>query len=154
MSVTSTPRFDAAHELMPEAGALARRVLRARRARCGSHSKGAQDVVTEADVAVEQLIRRGWPSASPATRSWARRPARPTPAPGQGVWVVDPIDGTQPFVSGMPGWCVSIAFVAGGAVEFGFVYSPAHGRALRRRPRPAGDAQRRGRSRLASRPSG
>jgi len=51
--------------------------------------------------------------------------ARTAPAAGQGVWVVDPIDGTQPFVSGMPGWCVSIAFAAAGRVELGFVYSPA-----------------------------
>ena len=42
-------------------------------------------------------------------RSSARRPVcgRRRQA---GIWVVDPIDGTQPFVSGMTSWCVSIAF--------------------------------------------
>jgi hypothetical protein len=27
-------------------------------------------------------------------------------ASGQGIWVVDPIDGTQPFINGLTGWCV------------------------------------------------
>ena len=42
-----------------------------------------------------------------------------------GIWVVDPIDGTQPFVSGMTSWCVSIAYLLHGTVELGFVFSPA-----------------------------
>jgi myo-inositol-1(or 4)-monophosphatase len=41
--------------------------------------------------------------------------------------VVDPIDGTQPFVSGLPSWCVSLAYVRRGALEFGFVQSPPSG---------------------------
>jgi myo-inositol-1(or 4)-monophosphatase len=45
--------------------------------------------------------------------------------PDQGIWVVDPIDGTQPFLSGMSGWCVSIAFVQANTLEFGMVYAPA-----------------------------
>ena len=43
----------------------------------------------------------------------------------QGIWVVDPIDGTQPFICGLSSWCVSIAFVQGGKVQFGMVYAPA-----------------------------
>ena len=39
--------------------------------------------------------------------------------------MVDPIDGTQPFVSGMTSWCVSIAYLRHGTVELGFVFSPA-----------------------------
>ena len=91
-------------------------------------SKGARDVVTEADVAVEELIRRRLAErGSPATRSWARRPAARRRRAGQGAWVVDPIDGTQPFVSGMTNWCVSIAYVLDGRVELGLVFSPAQG---------------------------
>jgi myo-inositol-1(or 4)-monophosphatase len=38
---------------------------------------------------------------------------------------VDPIDGTQPFVNGLRSWCVSIAYVYDGRVEFGLVFNPA-----------------------------
>jgi myo-inositol-1(or 4)-monophosphatase len=46
-------------------------------------------------------------------------------AADQGIWVVDPIDGTQPFVSGLTSWCISIAFMKAGVLEFGMVYAPA-----------------------------
>ena len=48
-------------------------------------------------------------------------------APGQGLWVVDPIDGTQPFISGLSSWCVSIAFVVDNELKFGTVFAPARG---------------------------
>lgn len=44
---------------------------------------------------------------------------------GQGIWVVDPIDGTQPFILGMTSWCVSIGFMQDGVIQFGMVYAPA-----------------------------
>lgn len=39
--------------------------------------------------------------------------------------MVDPIDGTQPFISGLTCWCVSIAFVREGEIQFGLVFAPA-----------------------------
>ena len=41
--------------------------------------------------------------------------------------MVDPIDGTQPYVSGLPSWCVSIGFVRDGRILFGTVYAPLRG---------------------------
>jgi myo-inositol-1(or 4)-monophosphatase len=38
--------------------------------------------------------------------------------------VVDPIDGTQPFLSGLANWCVSIAFITGNTKQIGLVYDP------------------------------
>ena len=38
---------------------------------------------------------------------------------------MDPIDGTQPFVSGLPTWCVSVAYVRDAAVVFGLVFTPS-----------------------------
>ena len=57
----------------------------------------------------------------------------------RGIWVVDPIDGTQPFVSGMMTWCVSLAYVRDDVVEFGFVSNPPLGELFeggRGRPAP------------------
>ena len=110
--------------LIVEAGALALDYFR----RVGAltvSAKGPQDVVSEADVEVERMIRGRIAAAFPGDAFLGEESGRTDFVPGQGIWVVDPIDGTQPFVSGMPGWCVSIAFAAGGRVEFGFVYSPA-----------------------------
>jgi myo-inositol-1(or 4)-monophosphatase len=45
----------------------------------------------------------------------------------EGIRAVGPVDGTQPFISGLTGWCVSIAFVLDGTLEMGFVSSPARG---------------------------
>ena len=44
-----------------------------------------------------------------------------------GIWVVDPIDGTQPFLSGLSTWCISIAYVQANEVLLGMVNNPAAG---------------------------
>jgi myo-inositol-1(or 4)-monophosphatase len=119
-------RLEAAHEVIEEAGALARSYFD----RVGTlriDSKGARDVVTEADVAVEALIRRRLAERFPGDAFVGEETGRDAPSAGQGAWVVDPIDGTQPFVSGMTNWCVSIAYVLDGEVELGLVFSPAQG---------------------------
>lgn len=41
------------------------------------------------------------------------------------VWIVDPIDGTNEFVAGIPEWCVSIAFVQHGVAVAGGIMNPA-----------------------------
>lgn len=40
------------------------------------------------------------------------------------TWVVDPIDGTQNFVHGLPLSCVSIGLCVGGRPTLGVVYDP------------------------------
>lgn len=41
-----------------------------------------------------------------------------------GLWVVDPIDGTTNYVHGFPFFCVSIGFEYKGQIEVGVVYAP------------------------------
>ena len=40
------------------------------------------------------------------------------------VWVVDPLDGTTNFLSGMDHFCISVALVENGQPVFGVVYKP------------------------------
>jgi len=87
--------------------------------------KGRQDMATEADLETETLIRGRLAVAFPEDAFLGEETGRSDVAGSQGIWVVDPIDGTQPFICGMTSWCVSIAFVTGGALEMGFVSSPA-----------------------------
>lgn len=44
-----------------------------------------------------------------------------------GLWVLDPIDGTNNFVSGIPHFAVSVAYVRHGRAQIGVVYNPAGG---------------------------
>jgi myo-inositol-1(or 4)-monophosphatase len=76
-------------------------------------SKGALDWVTEADLATERLIRDRIRATFPHDRVLGEEgdnDEEPTAAAGS-TWVVDPIDGTTCFVSGLPSWCLSIACV-------------------------------------------
>ena len=44
-----------------------------------------------------------------------------------GLWVIDPIDGTNNFVNGIPHFAVSVALVVQGRAKFGVVYNPVSG---------------------------
>jgi myo-inositol-1(or 4)-monophosphatase len=81
------------------------------------------DVVTRADVAAERAIlavlRRCRVRASVVSeeRSALRRP-------GPFTWVIDPLDGTANFVSGVPYFAVSIALLEHGHPIVGVVLDP------------------------------
>lgn len=122
--MVTRPRYDAALELVGEAGALALGYFE-RVSTLQINSKGVQDVVTEADVAVERLVKARLSELYPQDAFIGEETGSTAIAAGQGIWVVDPIDGTQPFVSGMTGWCVSIVYVEGDELQFGLVFSPA-----------------------------
>lgn len=114
-------RYEAGRELALRAGALARQYARSL-AGLEVRSKGIQDVVTQADLEVELLIKEGL--AAFPTDGFLGEETGADVADAESIWVVDPIDGTQPFVSGMPSWCVSIAYVHRGELQFGFVHTP------------------------------
>ena len=82
-------------------------------------------MMSEADLDTETLIRTRLLDRFPEDGFLGEETGRGDIGRGGGIWVVDPIDGTQPFISGMTSWCVSIAFVLDGRVEMGFVSSPA-----------------------------
>ena len=42
-------------------------------------------------------------------------------------WAIDPIDGTGPYLKGLPFWAVSVACLRGSRVEAGVVHMPAMG---------------------------
>jgi myo-inositol-1(or 4)-monophosphatase len=121
-------RLDAAQEIAREAGELALDYFR----NLGSltiERKGVQDEVSEADRAVEALIRQRIAEIFPGEDilgeegGLAGSAASATTNPG-GLWVVDPIDGTACFIVGIPVWCVSIAWVVEGQPTIGVVYDP------------------------------
>ncbi len=116
-------RFTFAIDLAREAGALALGYFRDL-ASLEVKSKGPQDVVSEADVRTEQLIRDRISAAFPDDAFLGEESGAHGIVGADAIWVIDPIDGTQPFVSGLPSWCISIAFVAGGEMTIGVVFAP------------------------------
>ena len=67
--------------------------------------KGAIDLVTEVDVAVERLLPRLHRRALPRPRaSWPRSwaAARAAGSAARHCWIYDPIDGTTNFAHGLP----------------------------------------------------
>ncbi len=103
-------RFEVAREVIREAGALANDYF----SEIGTltiKSKGSHDLVSEADVNTEKLIRERFAEHFPEDAFFGEESGLTDLNHAAGIWVVDPIDGTQPFLCGMPNWCISIAFV-------------------------------------------
>lgn len=91
--------------------------------------KSGDDPVTEADTTIDTLLREllpqegeGWLSEE-TTDDLSRLDRRR-------VWVVDPLDGTREFVTGIPEWCVSIGLVEDGEPVAGGILNPATGETI------------------------
>jgi myo-inositol-1(or 4)-monophosphatase len=88
--------------------------------------KGARDLVTATDVAVEDTIRHvlGDTLRFPVVGEEGGGEAS---ADGGSYWLVDPICGTRNFASGIPLYCVNVALVENDEVALGVVGDPSTG---------------------------
>jgi myo-inositol-1(or 4)-monophosphatase len=107
-----------ARDVAREAGDL---LLGFRRNALAVDTKGAQDFVTEADRAVERLIRDRVAARFPDDRVLGEEGGG---SDAGRLWVVDPIDGTINFIRGLPAYAVSIAYVEDGRTRAGVVDIP------------------------------
>jgi len=84
------------------------------------------DPLTEADLAVDEVLRRTLPRAG---EGWlSEETVDDLSRLGKDrVWIVDPIDGTKEFIEGIPEWCVSIGLVVDGLPVGGGIANPATG---------------------------
>lgn len=88
-------------------------------------SKGVQDMASEADVNTELLIREAVAAAYPDDEFLGEESNESfVPDPDKGTWIIDPIDGTQPFVNGIRSWCISIAYFESNKLRVGVIYDP------------------------------
>jgi len=118
-------RFEFAHQVIRDAGAHANGYFKDL-SQLNIESKGLQDMASQADIETEDLIRLAVENAYPEDAFFGEESGGIEPQPGQGIWVVDPIDGTAPFVKGISMWCVSIAFMVDGELKFGLIFDPSH----------------------------
>jgi myo-inositol-1(or 4)-monophosphatase len=84
---------------------------------------GAFDPVTAADHAAEtamrNLIHRTFPDHGIIGEEFGSERAD-----AEYVWVLDPIDGTKSFISGMPAWGTLVALLRSGEPVFGMMNQP------------------------------
>jgi 3'-phosphoadenosine 5'-phosphosulfate (PAPS) 3'-phosphatase len=83
----------------------------------------AQDIASRADRDVEAPIRARVAGRLPDDGFFGEELGA-TPGASGYTWVIAPIDGTSPFLLGLPHWCVSIAVRAGGTTVAGAIAAP------------------------------
>ena len=109
-------------ETVREAGALARSMFRTE---LKKWIKGASSPVSEADIAVNDLLEARLRAATPSYGWLSEESADDASRLSKAlVWVVDPIDGTRNYLGGHDDWCVSVALVEHGAPVLAAVYAP------------------------------
>jgi myo-inositol-1(or 4)-monophosphatase len=81
------------------------------------------DLVSEADVAAETLIRERLLAVRPDDGMLGEEGSDTRGSSGL-RWIVDPLDGTTNFLFGIPQWGVSIAVEDGQGMLAGVVYDP------------------------------
>jgi myo-inositol-1(or 4)-monophosphatase len=106
-----------------EAGALALSLFRTD---LKNWTKGASSPVSDADIAVNDLLEARLRSATPDYGWLSEESADDSSRLGKHrVWIVDPIDGTRGYLAGKEDWCVSVALVEGASPLLAAVFAPA-----------------------------
>jgi histidinol-phosphatase len=88
-------------------------------------SKPDLSPVSDADQAVEQLIRQRLAAERPADAFFGEESG--TAGSGPRRWVLDPIDGTKNYVRGVPVWATLLALLVDDEAVLGVVSAPALG---------------------------
>ena len=87
------------------------------------HYKGVIDPVTEADHASEAFLIGEIQSHFPGSHILAEESGR-IEGENDGLWYIDPLDGTVNFAHNIPIFCVSIGYSINGAISLAAVYDP------------------------------
>ena len=115
-AVVAAVKLVAAEEIMP------------RYMKVAHQRKADGSLCTEADLAAQEALKRKLQAIlnvpvigeemeqTEQAASWA--------GGNEGVWCVDPIDGTSNFVRGLPYFAVSVALIRAGRSTLGVVYNP------------------------------
>ncbi len=123
---TSAQRLNRAAEVAQEAGALALKYFHARDRLVIETKRHPADLVSEADREVETLIRAALGAAFPDDALLGEEHGFTEGGSGF-TWVIDPIDGTAPYLAGLPGWCISIGGCDADGPALGVIYVPVLG---------------------------
>ena len=98
--------------------------------------KGRGNLVTAADLAserrIQEVLSQEYPEHAVLSEETAEVEPRGSNLEARGwLWVVDPLDGTRNYVSGIPFFCVNIALCHDGEPVLALTYDPVHQEAFR-----------------------
>jgi myo-inositol-1(or 4)-monophosphatase len=86
---------------------------------------------SEADIAAQQALMEGLPAIIDSPIIGEEMPAERQHAAwdagAEGLWCIDPIDGTTNFINGLPLFAISIAWLVGGRSQLGVTFNPVTG---------------------------
>lgn len=102
-----------------EAGNIAQKA----RENLGRELKPDGSVVTRGDRLTEEFLREKLPQLIQGTTVWGEEYGHAEEGPN-GLWAVDPVDGTTNYAFGSPLWGTTIGLVRGPSVELGVVRLP------------------------------
>ncbi|MFP8965363.1 inositol monophosphatase family protein [Pokkaliibacter sp. CJK22405] len=114
-----------AEKLAYQAGELL--IEERQKSRFDQHYKQGIELVTSADIAVDELIRAGILAHFPHHQILSEELAPQVDASlarSSVLWVIDPIDGTINFANGHPHVAISIGVAINGVTQVAVVYSP------------------------------
>jgi histidinol phosphatase-like enzyme (inositol monophosphatase family) len=143
------PEVDFARDIVLEAGEIALRYFR-KPMDVVNKLEAYYDPVTEADRNIETLLRRRIGERYPEHKIVGEEHG--TTGTGDTWWIIDPIDGTRAFISGMPNWGILLGWVEDGRPTVGAMHQPFTGETYL--GGPAGSWIERGGHRLAIRAGG
>ncbi len=94
-----------------------------------SSTKADGTLVTEADLGVQHRIQQGLSERYPTIPFLGEEMSTEAQQAlldnsAEGLWCLDPLDGTSNFVAGMPCFGVSLAYVQDGETRLGIIYDP------------------------------
>lgn len=113
-------RLELAQRVAREAGELLRRSL----TDLEVATKGHSELVTRVDYESQDLVFRRIRDRYPEDAFLGEEGEGQAATDAERLWVVDPLDGTNNYVHGIPQFCVSIAYAEEGEVRAGTVYDP------------------------------
>ena len=109
-------------EAVRDAGALAQSLFRTE---LRNWTKGVSSPVSEADIAVNDLLEARLRAATPGYGWLSEESVDDDARLGKRlVWIVDPIDGTRAYLAHREDWCVSVALVEDASPILAAVYAP------------------------------
>ncbi|MGP0592462.1 inositol monophosphatase family protein [Nitrospira sp. T9] len=82
--------------------------------------------VTNADLEVNRIVQEALFAGYPDD-GWLSEesPDNPIRLKKNRVWILDPIDGTKPFIKNLPQFAISLALIDHGQVSIGIIFNPA-----------------------------
>ena len=86
--------------------------------------KGPSDFVSSADIKAEKIIIEELKKARPNYSIISEEDGSKTNEDNRNVWIIDPIDGTNNFLHGIPHFAISIALKSKDEIVCGVIYDP------------------------------